>query len=144
MSDYEEVKYAGFWLRTLAAIADTIWLGIVIGILAFLFAGPQVPVAGSPAPPPAGGGFFLNFVFPAIVCLGFWMWKGATPGKMIVSAKIVDANTGNHPSLGQFIVRYIGYFPAMLVLGLGIIWVAFEPRKRGWHDMMAGTMVIRE
>jgi uncharacterized RDD family membrane protein YckC len=28
------------------------------------------------------------------------------------------------------------------VLYLGLIWVAFEPRKRGWHDMMADTVVI--
>ena len=32
----------------------------------------------------------------------------------------------------------------MTGLGLGLIWVAFDPRKQGWHDKMANTVVIRK
>jgi uncharacterized RDD family membrane protein YckC len=40
------------------------------------------------------------------------------------------------------VLRFIGYFVSSLVFDLGFIWVAFEPRKRGWHDMIAGTVII--
>jgi uncharacterized RDD family membrane protein YckC len=62
---------------------------------------------------------------------------------MMVKVKIVDAKTGEQPSTGQCIGRYFAYFVSSIPLGLGIIWVAFDKRKRGWHDMLAGTVVIR-
>lgn len=55
---------------------------------------------------------------------------------------IVDAKTGGVPSTGQFIVRYLGYYIAMLPLFLGIFWVGIDKRKQGWHDKIAGTLVI--
>jgi len=27
---------------------------------------------------------------------------------------------------------------------LGLVWVAFDRRKQGWHDKLAGTVVIRD
>jgi len=47
------------------------------------------------------------------------------------------------PSLGQAIGRYLAYFVSALVLGLGFIWIAFDTRKQGWHDKLAGTVVVR-
>lgn len=79
----------------------------------------------------------------AILIVGFWIYKQATPGKMAISARIVDARTGGRPSAGRFVIRYLGYFVSMLPLFLGIIWVAFDRRKQGWHDKLARTVVIR-
>jgi len=62
---------------------------------------------------------------------------------MIVSAKIVDAKTLGAPSTGQLIVRYVGYFISSLFLCLGFLWIAFDARKQGWHDKIAGTVVIK-
>ena len=45
--------------------------------------------------------------------------------------------------VSQFIIRYLGYYVAMLPLFLGIIWVGIDKRKQGWHDKLAGTVVIR-
>jgi uncharacterized RDD family membrane protein YckC len=88
--------------------------------------------------------FLLSWVFPAVAVILFWVKKQATPGKMAISAKIVDARTGNIPSVGQFIGRYLSYSLAVLPLCLGIIWVAFDSRKQGWHDKLAGTVVVRQ
>jgi len=63
---------------------------------------------------------------------------------MAVSAKIVDASSGNAPSAGQMVGRYFAYFVAGLPLGLGILWVAFDKKKQGWHDKLAGTVVVRQ
>ena len=76
--------------------------------------------------------------------LAFWIYKGATPGKMVVSARIVDATDRGGPmTKGQAVLRYAGYFVSLLPLGLGYLWVAFDRRKQGWHDKIAGTVVVR-
>jgi len=63
---------------------------------------------------------------------------------MAISAKIVDAKTGEQPSTAQFIGRYFAYFISVLPLCLGMVWVAFDMRKQGWHDKLAGTVVVRK
>ena len=62
---------------------------------------------------------------------------------MVISAKIVDAKTGQKPSTSQFIVRYVGYILSMIPLFLGFFWIAWDSKKQGWHDKVAGTVVIR-
>ena len=87
--------------------------------------------------------FIISAVLPAIAIVLFWMRWQATPGKMVISAKIVDARTGGDPSTAQYIGRYLAYIPSALPLGVGFLWVAFDKRKQGWHDKLAGTVVIR-
>ena len=82
-------------------------------------------------------------MLPAIAVVLFWVYRQATPGKMAVSARVVDAATGGPPGVGQSIVRYLGYFVSTLPLMLGYLWVAIDSRKQGWHDKMAGTVVIK-
>ncbi|ELB2948540.1 RDD family protein, partial [Vibrio alginolyticus] len=86
----------------------------------------------------------LSWIFPLVAIIGFWLYRQATPGKMAISAKIVDAKTGDKPTLQQYIVRYLGYILATIPLGLGIFWVAWDKRKQGWHDKLANTVVICE
>ena len=74
----------------------------------------------------------------------FWIYRSATPGKMILGIKIVDMKTGNPPSPSQSITRYLGYYVSMIPLMLGIIWVAFDEKKQGWHDKLAGTVVVKD
>ncbi|HET9865375.1 MAG TPA: RDD family protein, partial [Steroidobacteraceae bacterium] len=85
----------------------------------------------------------LNYVLPAIAIILFWIARAATPGKMALSMKIVDADTLGPMSKGQAIGRYLSYYLSMFGLMLGFLWVAFDPRKQGWHDKLAGTVVIR-
>ena len=51
---------------------------------------------------------------------------------------------GSTLSVKQAIFRYLGYFVALLPLGLGILWVAFDKRKQGWQDKLAGSVVLRD
>ena len=87
--------------------------------------------------------FLLSWVFPAIAVVLFWISRQATPGKMAVGARIVDAKTGGKASTGQLLGRYAGYYVAAIPILLGLFWVAFDPRKQGWHDKLAGTVVVR-
>jgi len=140
----QELEYAGFWLRTGATIIDTILIMLITFPLLIskygweYFDPEQTGLIAGPLD------FLLSWVLPAIAVIWFWIIKQATPGKMAVSAKIVDATSGNAPSPAQFIGRYIAYFVAILPLGLGILWVAFDKRKQGWHDKLAGTVVVRQ
>jgi uncharacterized RDD family membrane protein YckC len=73
----------------------------------------------------------------------FWIYRQATPGKIAIGARIVDAESGANPSARQLVGRYLGYYVSIVPLMLGIFWVAFDPRKQGWHDKLAGTVVVR-
>ena len=88
------------------------------------------------------GGFFVEALLPAIAVLLFWRRYGATPGKMAVAAKIVDARTGEAPSNWSLVKRYAGYLVSMLPFFLGFAWIAIDRRRQGWHDKIAGTRVV--
>lgn len=147
-------RYVGFWARFLAMLIDNLWVGIILMLAIFAIYGQEfvtmvmmtpdasVKMMGAAAQG-AAGGFLVQLLLPAVLIVGFWVWKSATPGKMVVSAKIVDANTLGEPSTGQLIVRYVGYFISTFAFFLGFLWVAFDKRKQGWHDKIAGTLVIK-
>lgn len=40
-------------------------------------------------------------------------------------------------------MRWIGLVISFIVVLLGVIWVGFDPKKQGWHDKIAGTIVVR-
>jgi uncharacterized RDD family membrane protein YckC len=90
----------------------------------------------------------LDFVFQISVLLAFfvvfWYKKQATPGQMILSYKIVDASTLQSPSLKQLIIRVFAIVISIAFFGLGIIWIAFDKRKQGWHDKLANTLIIKK
>ncbi len=136
-------EYVGFWSRVGASIVDTIlMLAITYPLLYALYGveyfnfNNQTMLAGT-------GDFILSYVFPFVAVITFWIYKSATPGKMAIKAKIVNARTGGKPSAGQLIGRYFAYFLSTLPLGLGFLWVAWDKRKQGWHDKLAGTIVVR-
>jgi uncharacterized RDD family membrane protein YckC len=85
----------------------------------------------------------VNGVLPAVAVIVFWIYRQATPGKMAIGAKIVDEKTGGKPSTGQLIGRYFAYYVSTIPLLLGLIWVGIDARKQGWHDKLAGTLVVR-
>ena len=85
----------------------------------------------------------LNYILPAVAVVLFWIYKSATPGKMVLKLRIVDARTGGKPSVGQLVGRYLAYYISIIPLMLGIIWVGIDKRKQGWHDKLAGTLVIK-
>lgn len=145
LSTSQQLQYAGFWIRTGASIVDTILLLLVTYPILFVIYGPSYfDLNYEGAFVRGGADFIISYVLPAVVVIAFWVAKQATPGKMAVSCKILDARTGNPPSGGQCVIRYLGYIVAMLPLGLGILWVAVDRRKQGLHDKIAGTVVVRQ
>jgi len=138
-----DVRYAGFWIRVLAALIDSVLIVLVtypflIAIYGWAYLdGERSGFVAGPAD------FVLTWIAPAAASILFWLYRQATPGKMAVSARVVDARTGRALTLGQSLLRYAGYFVALLPVGLGILWVAFDARKQGWHDKLAKSVVVR-
>lgn len=137
----EELEYVGFWARVGAALIDTVLVAIICWPLATWVYGAEYWRSYALIKGPAD--FVINWILPAIAIVLFWVYRQATPGKMAISARIVDARTGGKPSAGQLIGRYLGYYVSIIPFLLGLIWVAFDPRKQGWHDKLAGTVVVR-
>jgi uncharacterized RDD family membrane protein YckC len=143
MYNPDNYEYAGFWIRVGAALIDSLLILAVTAPFLVMIYGPEYYtdsdeiIAGI-------WDVLISWVFPAVVVLVFWKVRQATPGKMAIKAVIVDAKTGRAPTTGQLIGRYLAYFVAMLPLMLGILWVAWDPRKQGWHDKLAGTVVVKK
>ena len=137
----ETFEYVGFWLRVWASLIDTALVAaITLPVLALVY-GRRYFLAGSLVHGPAD--LVISWLLPALAIMVLWHTRRATPGKMAIGAWVVDARTGNAPSVAQCVIRYLGYFVSMLPLFLGIFWVAIDAKKQGWHDKLAGTVVIR-
>ncbi len=143
----DEFEYAGFWVRLWAYIIDTLLLLIVTLSILFVIYGGDYWFGDYWQSEEWFAGhldFLVSWVFPALAVILFWIHRQATPGKMAISAKIVDAKTGQPPSTGQCVGRYFAYIPSTVFLGLGFLWIAVDAKKQGWHDKLAGTAVIRK
>jgi len=135
------VRYAGFWRRVAASLLDTLMLLCISMPLLYAIYGERYFDDESPMVHGAAD-FLLSWVAPAIASVVFWLTRQATPGKMLMSARVVDARTGGPLRPLQAIGRYLGYYVSTLPLGLGLLWVAFDAKKQGWHDKLAGTVVV--
>lgn len=136
-------EYVGFWKRVLAALIDTLIVLVVsVPLLLAVYGTGYFSKAAQSGGFAGVWDFVVQVVLPAIAVILFWKFRGATPGKMAISAKIVDATTLGPPSSGQLVGRYFAYIVSILPFGLGLIWVAFDRRKQGFHDKLASTVVI--
>ena len=135
------MHYAGFWVRVLALLLDGIVLGVITGALIPVM-GPQVEVRE--------GVFTVNYganAYGTLIGLayfvGFWAWRGQTVGMIPFGMQVVGVADGKKIDVVRGLLRYVGIIISVIPLFLGLIWAAFDPRKQGWHDKIAGTVVVR-
>ena len=92
-----------------------------------------------------GASMFLILVF-----VGYWLyealltassWQG-TIGKRVLRLKVTD-EAGNRISFGRSTGRFFAKILSYATLWIGFIMVAFTDKKRGLHDILAGTVVVR-
>jgi uncharacterized RDD family membrane protein YckC len=149
------VRFGGYGARLLAYIVDGIILGIVIGALTLVLglvvagafagaAGADSPGAGAVAALLGGGLLWFIVVFALSLAYFPWFWArgGQTPGMRLCHIRIVRDVDGGPISASHAIVRLVGYWVSGAVFDLGFIWVFVDKRRRGWHDLIAGTVVI--
>ena len=131
-------SYGGFWIRTVAYIIDAIIIGIVGAVL-------SAPLAvnysdmNSPSVRASNG---IELVLSAVYFILLWTYMGASLGQRIFGMRVVDATTGQPIGLGKAALRWLGLILSFAVCLIGVIWVAFDGRKQGWMDKIAGTVVL--
>jgi uncharacterized RDD family membrane protein YckC len=138
MDDY---RYAGFWIRVAAALIDTVLLSILIGIPLTLIYGSDYWTSEELV---AGFWDAVFYIVPIVITVWFWVKYLGTPGKMLLRLRVIDADTGQSISTAKGIGRYLGYYISAIPFLLGFVWVAFDKRKQGLHDKLAGTYVVRD
>ncbi|NOH52064.1 RDD family protein [Vibrio coralliilyticus] len=135
-------EYAGFWIRFAASLIDTVLLLLLITPLMHWVYG---EVYWSSDDFLLGGwDLVLNWICPLIATVAFWVYRSATPGKMALKLEVLDADTGHRLTLSKSVIRYLAYYISAIPLCLGFIWIAFNGKKRGWHDLIANTVVVRK
>jgi uncharacterized RDD family membrane protein YckC len=72
----------------------------------------------------------------------FWVHGGQTPGMSIMKIKVVRDEDGGPITWGPAILRWIGFYISHLVFYLGFIWIFIDKRRRGWMDLLGGTVVV--
>jgi len=133
-----ELRYIGFGPRALAQLVDNALAGLLVlpGVFSMGWA------YFDPSRSKTFSEVMYLQVLPLTILYLCWKVFQSSPGKYLVRAKIVDANTFGKPSGMQLLVRMVGYVPSALAFGAGFFAVFFDARRQGWHDKMAGTVVV--
>lgn len=138
-----QVQYAGFWRRVAAVLVDTVILLAVLTPLLYLLYGAAYFTEARPAFHYAGvGDFLLNQVLPLLAAVVLWVRFRGTPGKRLLDCVVVDADTLQAISVKQAVIRYFAYLVSILPLGLGFLWIIWDKRRQGFHDLIARTVVL--
>ncbi|HXV63708.1 MAG TPA: RDD family protein [Vicinamibacteria bacterium] len=84
----------------------------------------------------------VGAVLAAGYYLFFWALSGQTLGKLLTGGRVVDRR-GRALGFARAASRLAGALLAALPLGAGFIGLWTDPERRGWHDRIAGTKVVR-
>jgi uncharacterized RDD family membrane protein YckC len=71
-------------------------------------------------------------------------WLQGTPGLRLMDCRLVDGRSGCGIGLGRAVKRTLALVVAVLPGMLGLLWIAWNKRRQGWHDLFAGSIVMRE
>jgi uncharacterized RDD family membrane protein YckC len=144
------LAYGGFWIRTLAYIIDTVILTAVAFAISFATglefvnlssqefrseAFTSVSFTATPAWP--------SWLMYLLYFAGLWALRGQTIGMAPFGLRVVRASDGARIGPGRAIGRFAGLILSFFVLLIGVVWVAADSRKQGWHDKLARTVVVR-
>lgn len=152
--------FGGFWIRFVALMLDGFIVGIPLAIINGIIQ--AVMGAGMAATSSATGGssnadlavggaalgmmmllLALYIIAPAAYYIYFESKKGGTIGKQAMGLRVVNEH-GMYISMGGAFGRYMGRMLSGCLLYIGFIMAGFDPHKRGLHDKICGTYVVRK
>lgn len=147
----DEFRYTpgGFGVRLVGAMID----GIIISLATTIINLPLVILVARMVSDPNNamgvsiniGMQILNWIISGWYLAYFLSRKGATPGKSVMKLKVLHAETGAYVSAGRAIAReFLGKSLCVLTLGIGFLMVLFREDRRGLHDLLFKTRVVRK
>ncbi len=136
-------QYGGFGRRMMAFLIDNILLqtaATFVFMLGLSLVGSDIDFATLSSLP------FLYYLIAVTMNLFYFTYfhsvTGQTVGKRILGLRVIT-NAGEPLKARQAFLRWVGYLVSAAFFYLGFIWIAFDSRKQGWHDKIAGTLVVR-
>lgn len=148
------IEYAPHGGRLVAYILDSILLTIVAGffwVIGLILLGSGTTVVGDRLTSVDSGAaigslvfFLIGFIVSVLYFPFFWARGGQTPGMRPFGLRVVSDRDGSRIGWGTALLRLIGLAVAGAVFYLGYIWIFIDKRRRGWQDLIAGTVVIKQ
>jgi uncharacterized RDD family membrane protein YckC len=139
--------YAGFWLRLVAALVDSLAMFIPFCMILFvsIFLSKLAGSAERRDPalfmlaflPPVG--ILATILYFALMESSPWQ---ATLGKKVVGLYVTDI-AGRRPSLVRAIARNLARFLSSMTAGVGYLMCGFTEKKQALHDIVAKCLVLR-
>ena len=147
------VEYMGFWIRLAAFVVDRIISYLIAAGIAAAIGLSRTSGDVDPAiqQEVTINLETINYSFLLLVW-GIWtiysvvftVLRGQTLGKMLLGIQVVDAN-GNIPPWYRVLVReVVGKSLSEIIIWVGYVWIGLDPNKRGWHDYLGGSYVVRK
>lgn len=79
-----------------------------------------------------------------LIVAACWGILAGTPGLLLMGCRIVDVEDGGRLGLGRGVIRFVGMLLAFAPFAIGLLWMLWDHRRQGWHDKLAGSLVIVE
>jgi uncharacterized RDD family membrane protein YckC len=139
-----ETNQVGLVTRALAGVIDLALIGALLSIGSGLLASIVPAITGD------GDGLSIwgvltfgvvGFLIGSAIFVAFWALVGQTPGMRFLSIHL-DAGGSREIGLRRALRRIVAVPLSLLPLGLGFLAILLSPERRGWHDRIAGTMVL--
>ncbi len=139
--------YAGFWVRAVAFLFDSLIIGAGILIVRFTLASPLSLLSGTIL----GGNLLFTYSLTDILSYLLWVsyyilliyFTGTTPGKRLMNIRVIDKSGSEKLPLLNVIYREtIGKFLSAFFIGIGFLMTAVTKQKTALHDLLADTRVI--
>jgi uncharacterized RDD family membrane protein YckC len=141
----ERVRVIGFGRRLAAMAIDaviiaflTFVIGFTIGFIFIFFEMFNQQISGDLVAPTI---VITGIIFSMFYWIGGWSGNGQSLGQSTLGITVIGED-GGKLSRGKAFVRYIGFLVSSLLMGLGFLWIAFDRKRQGLHDKMAGSYVV--
>jgi uncharacterized RDD family membrane protein YckC len=136
--------YAGIVTRAIAFAIDALVIQFVAiavaGTVALILSVVSLPDALDPAIVAVGSVAYALWLVGYFVV--FWSTTGQTPGNRLLEIRVRRAADGELVGLGAALLRFVGLILAAVPLFAGFLPILLDDRRRGIHDMLAGTVVV--
>jgi uncharacterized RDD family membrane protein YckC len=85
--------------------------------------------------------YFFSYLLKCFYFTFFHTYNGQTVGKLMCGIRVVDQK-GKNISSFKYLIRFFGYYLSLYCLGLGFLWILIDNNRQGWHDKLAGSIVV--
>ena len=132
-----EYQSAGLFRRLAAILYDSLliiamWLITTLLLVAFINDGAALQ----------GPLFQFGLYFEACLFYSyFWRLRGQTLGMQVWKIKLVSPSLQTL-SWQECFARLFFALVSVSMLGLGFVWMLFDPERLTWHDRASGTRVV--